>query len=102
MNAKCRWLALFVLAWILWERVVDRNTGLEKWRNLAAFQTEGDCKGQREVFASRLYNQLINSFSPGDVRNGSLAFDSFVVEGRSINEVHIFQCYPPDIDPRPR
>ncbi len=102
MNAKYRWLALFVLAWILWERVLDRNSGLEKWRNLGAFQTEGDCKGQREVFAYHGYNKLINSLPPGDVRNGSMTYDSFVVEARSINEAHIFQCYPPEIDPRPR
>ncbi len=102
MNTKWHWLALFVLAWILWERVLDRNTGSEKWRNLTSIQNESSCRLQIQPFVTQAYNQHLYRLPPDAVGNADLGATYYVLQGRSINEVHSFECYPSDADPRPR
>ena len=95
---KIAFLFTAVFAWILWEQITFKDGRPAQWRNQTSYNTEQECRRD----AGRIVDDIRSNF----IRNGLPAAYLFNVGVGGFDvtdkEMHVFQCYPSDFDPRPR
>ena len=106
MNSKRHIAVSLLFAWVLWERVVDMNSGLERWRNLGAYDDQRVCQLdiQSAVSSGYRHYHFDLHFPLKSMVKGPDGFSvrGELPDGGQINEVHLFQCYPSEFDPHPK